>query len=235
MPALRVLVPATAFAVLAAGQTVYAVAGIGGATLGAAAARPLVGSQADSGPGAGGSGAGGSGAGGSGEPAVDRGAATAPRAVRPKERRHPAVSLPVVAGTPVSSEFSPDRDGKVHAGMDFNGDEGDPIFAATNGRVTYAQFNSGGYGNLIMIRRNDGTQTWYAHLSTIGVRVGQWVWAGERIGRMGNTGDSTGSHLHFEVRVGSAPTPTNPRRLLFGKNRGYPAPPPSWACARWGC
>lgn len=154
-----------------------------------------------------------------------------------RDSNRPPVALPVRAGTPISGEFGDfgSHWPTGHGGMDFNGETGDPIFAATSGWVTYAEFNYGGFGNLIMIKRGDGVQTWYAHLSRIGVRVGQRVQAGDLIGRMGSTGDSTGAHLHFEVRVGSVPTPTNPRSLLFGPNRGFAAKPPAWACNKWGC
>jgi murein DD-endopeptidase MepM/ murein hydrolase activator NlpD len=171
--------------------------------------------------------------------AVAQAAARAAMTRRPTrdDARRPPVALPVWSGTPISGEF-----GEVgshwpsgHGGLDFNGETGDPVFAATNGRVIHAGFNHGGFGNLVMILRGDGVQTWYAHLDSIAVKVGERVRAGERIGRMGSTGDSTGAHLHFEVRVGSVPTPTDPRHLLFGRNRGYASKPPAWACAKWGC
>ncbi len=63
----------------------------------------------------------------------------------------------------------------------------------------------GGYGNQILLQHADGSQTRYGHLSQIGVLVGQTVSAGQRIGAVGNTGVSTGSHLHFEVIVGGSP------------------------------
>ena len=62
-----------------------------------------------------------------------------------------------------------------HAGLDFNGETGDPVYAATDGRVEYAEFNYGGYGNLVMIMRADGTQTRYAHLDKIKVRKGEQI------------------------------------------------------------
>jgi murein DD-endopeptidase MepM/ murein hydrolase activator NlpD len=153
------------------------------------------------------------------------------------KREGPAYSYPVTWGTPVSGRF-----GEVsaswprgHAGMDFNGDTGDPVYAATDGRVQYAEFNYGGYGNLVMIMRSDGTQTRYAHLHRIKVDKGQRVSAGQLIGTIGNTGDSSGSHLHFEVRVGKALTPTNPAGLWTGSRPGVPAKPPAWACRNFGC
>ena len=164
-------------------------------------------------------------------------APSAATAERKAQREGPAYSYPVTWGTPLSGEF-----GEVsaswprgHAGLDFNGETGDPVYAATDGRVEYAEFNYGGYGNLVMIMRADGTQTRYAHLDKIKVRKGERVNAGDLIGLMGNSGDSSGSHLHFEVRVGRALTPTDPAGLWTGSRPGIPAKPPAWACRNFGC
>lgn len=151
-------------------------------------------------------------------------------------RRSPAWSMPVREGTPVSGRFG--ETGRYwpggHAGIDFDGERGDPIFAVTDGRVTFAGFHAGGYGNLIFIVRKDGTQTRYAHLNRISVSVGDKVRAGDRIGRMGSTGQATGAHLHFEVRVGPGLTPTYPTSLWSGKRPGVPRTPPPWSCAKYG-
>lgn len=158
-------------------------------------------------------------------------------AERKAEREGPAYSYPVTWGTPISGGFgdvSPSWP-RGHAGLDFNGETGDPVYAATDGRVEYAEFNYGGYGNLVMIMRADGTQTRYAHLDKIKVRKGERVSAGDLIGTIGNTGNSSGSHLHFEVRVGDALTPTNPAGLWTGSRPGVPAKPPAWACRNFGC
>lgn len=234
------MVPATVVGVLALGQAVVALSGLPGS--GAGSARPLAAAAPAAAP------AGSSAAADAGRAYtplrtdVRTAAASADRAAadrRPSrdEVRRPPLALPVVEGTPISGEFGEfgSHWPNGHGGLDFNGETGDPVFAATSGWVIYAQFNEGGYGNLIMVKRGDGVQTWYAHLDSILVTVGDRVRAGQRIGRMGSTGDSTGSHLHFEVRVGSVPTPTDPRRLLFGKNRGYAGNPPAWACNKWGC
>ena len=156
---------------------------------------------------------------------------------RKAEREGPAYSYPVTWGTPSSGGFgdmSPSWP-RGHAGLDFNGDTGDPVFAAAGGRVEDAEFNYGGYGNLVMIMRADGTQTRYAHLDKIKVRQGERVSAGDLIGTIGNTGNSSGAHLHFEVRVGDALTPTNPAGLWTGARPGVPAKPPAWACRNFGC
>ena len=146
-------------------------------------------------------------------------------------------SYPVTWGTPISGRFGEVSGSwpRGHAGLDFNGDTGDPVYAATDGRVEYAEYNYSGYGNLVMIMRSDGTQTRYAHLHRIKVKKGQRVSAGQLIGRIGSTGDSSGSHLHFEVRVGKALTPTNPAGLWTGSRPGIPATPPAWACRNYGC
>ena len=81
------------------------------------------------------------------------------------------------------------------------GKVGTPIYATADGLVVNAAYNSGGYGNLIKIDHGRGIETRYGHLSAIGVRSGQRVKRGELIGRMGSTGRSTGSHLHYEVRI----------------------------------
>ncbi|WP_295445021.1 peptidoglycan DD-metalloendopeptidase family protein [Sphingorhabdus sp. EL138] len=99
----------------------------------------------------------------------------------------------------------------MHAGLDFKGAIGTPILAAAKGRVVLAGFN-GGYGNSVEIRHANGIVTRYAHLSGLNVRKGQMVERGVRVGRMGNTGRSTGSHLHFEVRLNGQAI--NPRKFL---------------------
>lgn len=101
--------------------------------------------------------------------------------------------------------------GAMHAGIDFKGAMGSPIFAAADGRVTFAGRKSG-YGNAIEITHGNGMLTRYAHLSRIGVKVGQQVAAGATIGGLGNTGRSTGPHLHFEVRINDRAI--NPRPFL---------------------
>jgi murein DD-endopeptidase MepM/ murein hydrolase activator NlpD len=99
----------------------------------------------------------------------------------------------------------------MHAGLDFKGPVGTPILAAAKGKVVLAGFN-GGYGNSVEIRHANGLVTRYAHLSGVHVRRGQMVERGVRIGRMGSTGRSTGSHLHFEVRLNGQAI--NPRKFL---------------------
>ncbi|MFN3616033.1 MAG: peptidoglycan DD-metalloendopeptidase family protein, partial [Rubrimonas sp.] len=87
-----------------------------------------------------------------------------------------------------------------HDGLDMAGPVGTPVYAPAEGVVVFAG-RQGGYGNLIRIRHSFGFETKYAHLNRIRVRPGQRVGRGERIGDMGNTGRSTGPHLHYEVHV----------------------------------
>lgn len=91
--------------------------------------------------------------------------------------------------------------------VDLAGSMGSAIRAAAAGEVIVAKSSgwNGGYGNYIVIKHNNGTQTLYSHLSSLNVGVGSYVEQGETIGGMGNTGKSTGTHLHFEVRGGRNP------------------------------
>ena len=101
--------------------------------------------------------------------------------------------------------------GAMHNGLDFKGPVGTPILAAAEGKVTAAGHH-GGYGNTIEITHPNGLLTRYAHLSGFNVSLGQRVGRGVQIARMGSTGRSTGSHLHFEVRLNGQAI--NPRKFL---------------------
>jgi murein DD-endopeptidase MepM/ murein hydrolase activator NlpD len=90
------------------------------------------------------------------------------------------------------------REGRLHKGIDIGLRTGEPITAAFDGMVRIAR-NHGGYGNVVVIRHYNGLETLYAHLHRIKVKPGQEVQAGQLIGLGGNTGRSTGAHLHFEV------------------------------------
>jgi murein DD-endopeptidase MepM/ murein hydrolase activator NlpD len=96
------------------------------------------------------------------------------------------------------------RGTRMHSGLDFAGARGTPIHATAEGTVVEAGWHSG-YGNSVVIRHGFGISTRYAHLSQIRVREGERVSRGDRIGDMGNTGRSTGTHLHYEVLVGTRP------------------------------
>lgn len=87
-----------------------------------------------------------------------------------------------------------------HTGTDFKTDEGNEILAAKGGKVIYSGYK-GSYGNLVIIDHGDGMQTYYAHCSELLKEVGEQVNAGDIIAKIGSTGNSTGPHLHFEVRI----------------------------------
>ncbi len=89
---------------------------------------------------------------------------------------------------------------RMHEGQDLAGDYGSPVYATADGTVTYAGWENG-YGRLIKIRHVQGIETRFGHLSQIDVAVGQKISRGEKIGDMGNSGRSTGTHLHYEVRL----------------------------------
>jgi murein DD-endopeptidase MepM/ murein hydrolase activator NlpD len=109
----------------------------------------------------------------------------------------------------ISSPFGY-RWGQLHKGIDISKTGGLNIVAADNGVVVSAGWDDSGYGNRIVINHNDGFRTTYNHLSHISVQVGQVVRKGQSIGTMGETGDATGIHLHFEVyKNGSLVNPIN--------------------------
>lgn len=118
--------------------------------------------------------------------------------------------MPVKSNFRLTSGFG-QRWGRLHAGTDFAGPVGTPIYSTADGVVTGAGWQSA-YGRLITIRHDFGLETRYAHLSRIDVSVGQRVSRGDRIGAMGNSGRSTGPHLHYEVRVNG--TPVNPMTYI---------------------
>ena len=105
--------------------------------------------------------------------------------------------------------------GAMHNGIDFRGPHGAAVLAAANGRVTFSGWKSG-YGKTVEITHGNGLMTRYAHLSRVGAATGSRVVQGTRIGAMGSTGRSTGTHLHFEVRVNGAAV--NPKPFLEAKS-----------------
>lgn len=119
-----------------------------------------------------------------------------------------------------SSHFGPRRR-RFHYGLDLAMPTGEPIYAAFDGVVRFSKYNSS-YGNLIVIRHDNGLETYYAHLSKRHVTPGTRVKAGEEIGLCGNTGRSRGSHLHFEIRYkGNA---INPENVISCETRTLLAP-----------
>ena len=115
-------------------------------------------------------------------------------------------------GTAIGDGFGP-RGATWHPGLDFPAPAGTAVGAAGRGCVGFAGYDSGGYGNLVVIRHRLGVTTLYAHLSSIAVHRGQCVVGHDLIGRVGTTGFSTGPHLHFEVRVRGAAV--DPRRAFL--------------------
>ncbi|WP_277601939.1 peptidoglycan DD-metalloendopeptidase family protein [Altererythrobacter sp. BO-6] len=118
--------------------------------------------------------------------------------------------------TQVSSGFGYRRDpftrrGAMHQGLDFKGPIGAPIYSAAKGRVSFVG-RKHGYGNVVEVSHGNGVMTRYAHLSRFNAKVGQNVEAGDLIAALGNTGRSTGPHLHFEVRINDRAV--NPRPFL---------------------
>ena len=105
----------------------------------------------------------------------------------------------------------------MHPGIDLAGPMGTPIYATADGTVLRSGWTSGGYGNLIEVDHGRGIATRYGHLSQVLVRAGQHITRGQLIARMGSTGRSTGSHLHYEVRIDGKPV--NP--IPFMKSTDY--------------
>jgi murein DD-endopeptidase MepM/ murein hydrolase activator NlpD len=119
---------------------------------------------------------------------------------------------------PVNSKFGW-RDGRMHKGIDINLHKGDPVVAAFDGMVRIAHAK-GAFGNVVIIRHYNGLETVYAHLSKIKVKPGQVVLSGQLIGLGGNTGRSSGPHLHFEVRFKGVAV--NPASIIsFTENKTY--------------
>jgi hypothetical protein len=104
------------------------------------------------------------------------------------------------------------RKGRNHNGVDMSLKTGDTIYAVWSGKIRYAKYNDGGFGNLVIIRHHNGLETLSAHLSKFLVFPDQDVVAGEPIGLGGSTGRSSGPHLHFEIRFYEAPI--NPEFLI---------------------
>ena len=114
-----------------------------------------------------------------------------------------------VSGSYISSYFG---DGRNHKGLDISAPAGTPIYAAETGTVVSVNSSGWAYGLHFVVDHGNGVQTLYSHCNTIQVEVGQQVARGQQIATVGRTGNATGNHLHFEVRVGG--TPYNPAPFL---------------------
>jgi len=119
-----------------------------------------------------------------------------------------ATKLDIPVEGRLSSNFGTRVDPKTkksnsfHSGIDFAAPQGTPVYAAESGTIIRAEFNRNGYGNLIVIQHSENLTTYYGHLHKISVKVGEKVNRRQLIGEVGSTGNSTGPHLHFEVRRG---------------------------------
>ncbi|RUS99427.1 hypothetical protein DSM107003_00110 [Trichormus variabilis SAG 1403-4b] len=112
----------------------------------------------------------------------------------------------------VSQEFTGSTFYTNHTGIDLAANLGTRVEAAKNGTVIRASWDTSGYGNLVVIDHGDGFKTYYAHLNSFSVSVGQQVNINTQIGTVGSTGNSTGPHLHFETRLNGVPQ--NPRNYI---------------------
>jgi murein DD-endopeptidase MepM/ murein hydrolase activator NlpD len=121
--------------------------------------------------------------------------------------RTPLPKSPIALSPPISvapgDAFGP-RGARFHSGVDYSAPRGSAVAAAGAGYVTYAGELAGGWGRVVTVAHGADVRTMYAHLSSIRVRVGQPVVAGETIGLVGSSGNASGPHLHFEVRVRGA-------------------------------
>lgn len=129
----------------------------------------------------------------------------------PAANFNPKGAIPLVDSTfgyafPIEKETTSGFGGRRrHKGVDIPLETGEDVVAAFSGKVRYAKWNSGGFGNLVIIRHPNGLETYYAHLSKLNVEPNQIVQAGELIGLGGSTGRSYSPHLHFEVRYNHIP------------------------------
>lgn len=101
----------------------------------------------------------------------------------------------------------------THTGLDLAGPEGTPIRSVTGGVVTFAGYD-GSYGNKVVVRHQDGTETWYVHMSALNTQIGEQVTSQTMIGFVGATGNVTGPHLHLEVRPGGG-SPVDPYAAML--------------------
>ena len=120
------------------------------------------------------------------------------------------------SSNPITGKYGEQRSGHIHAGVDYAPPAGTPISVIQPGSVSSAEFRDNGYGNQVKVDHPGGVSSFYAHLSSISVKVGQQVSPGTVIGKVGSTGHSTGPHLHFEVDVnGKRTNPTSYADKLF--------------------
>ncbi|HOF50290.1 MAG TPA: M23 family metallopeptidase [Candidatus Colwellbacteria bacterium] len=124
-------------------------------------------------------------------------------------------------GRQITSPFGM-RDGRMHNGIDIGVNSGTPVYAAADGVVSYAGYDSDGYGNYIILEHSSGYTTLYGHLLSLGsaVDVGEEVARGQQIALSGSTGRSSGPHLHFEIRLNNNPINPLAGAPSFGGSSG---------------
>ena len=145
-------------------------------------------------------------------------ALAAAKAAAEKERASATRCEMMISGYHITAGFGQggSRWASVHTGTDFAAPIGTPIRSVMKGVVLSAEF-AGPYGRQVRIRHEDGTETWYNHMSKFSVSPGETVYAGDQVGAVGVTGNTTGPHLHFEVRPnGGAPIDPLPWLLSHG-------------------
>lgn len=130
----------------------------------------------------------------------------------------PVINGVIIESTPVSGQIT-SRFGAVssirsgaHTGTDIACAKGTKIKAIADGTVVFSQKN-GSYGNLIKIDHGNGVESWYAHCNALYAKVGQEIKAGDIIAEVGSTGNSTGPHLHLEIRINGVAI--NPQKYLY--------------------
>ena len=129
---------------------------------------------------------------------------------------------PLSGAMNVTSNWGVDRGDHMHAGTDFGVAIGTQVHSVYDGKVVQVGFDKGGYGNYVKVQHPSGVYSFYAHLSSQTVSVGQTVSGGSIVGLSGNTGRSSGPHLHFEIRTGSGSNKETVDPLKYLK--GYPSP-----------
>jgi len=137
------------------------------------------------------------------------------------DRSQTPSSMPLTntyVSAPFGNRIDPITGGhEFHKGIDLDGQIGDPIHAAADGIVMRADFDAGGYGNVVDIDHGNGYATRYGHCSKLLVKVGDLVHAGDVIANVGATGHATGPHLHFEVWINGAPVNPQPYLSKIGR------------------
>jgi murein DD-endopeptidase MepM/ murein hydrolase activator NlpD len=109
--------------------------------------------------------------------------------------------IPITHKAPLGSRYGV-RDHRLHRGVDVSIIRDEPVVAAFPGTVVVSKYNQGGYGHYVLVEHENGLSTLYGHLSERLVKVGEKVYPGDIVGLAGNTGKSSGAHLHFEIRYG---------------------------------